>query len=413
MMYQNRRKKLAAMLPDNAILFVLSGKAVYSIGDEMYPFSVNRSFYYLTGLDRENMMYMLVKKDGITQDMLVIERFDEMMAKWVGGKVLPEEATKISGIKHIVMDDEKWSMIHRIMAYQFDHEEHVQVYADLSKQEIDQVTPAYTFIHELTSKYPHVTVNDASSYLTTLRLVKEDVEVEKLKKAIDVTDKAIQNMMNHSKAGMYENELEAYFDFVLKSNQCKHSFPSIVGHGKNATVLHYGSNNQEMKDNTLVLCDLGASFEYYNADITRTFPVNGKFTERQKQIYNIVLEANEYIISLVKPGQTLRGLNNLLIEFYEEKLNEIGLLDNGKRVFDYYWHGVSHMLGLETHDVQLSNYKLEAGNVFTVEPGLYLEDEEIGVRIEDNILVTEDGCINLSKNIIKSVEDIEAFMKNR
>lgn len=409
-MYQNRRNKLAELLPENAILFVLSGKAMYSIGDEMYPFSVDRNFYYLTGLDRENMMYMLVKKDGVAKDMLVIERYDEMMAKWVGGKVLPKEATQISGISNIVMDDEKWDTIHSIMTYQFGSDEHIQIYADLSKQEINQVTPASLFIRELNSKYSHITVNNAASMLTSLRLIKEDVEIEKLKKAIHVTNQAIQNMMSHAKPNMGENELEAYFDFVLKSKNCKHSFPSIVGSGKNGTVLHYGDNNQTMKDNTLVLCDLGASYEYYNADITRTFPVNGKFTERQKQIYNIVLDANEYIISQVRPGQTLRGLNNLLIQFYEEKLGEIGLLDNGKRVFDYYWHGVSHMLGLETHDVQIPNYKLEVGNVFTVEPGLYLEDEEIGIRIEDNVLVTEEGCINLSKEIIKSVEDIEAFM---
>ena len=409
-MYKTRRDKLAAMLPENAILFVLSGKQHYGVGDEMLPFSVNRSFYYLTGLDRDNMMYMLVKQNGKATDMLVIERFDEMMAKWVGGKVLPNEAREISGIKQIIMDDEKWNYIHRILAYQFDHETNIPVYADLSKQEIDQVTPAYEFINELTSKYAHLTVNDCSAMLTKLRLIKDEVEVEKLRKAIDVTNKAIQNMMIHAKPEMGENELEAYFDFVLKCNLCKHSFPSIVGSGKNATILHYGSNNQVMKDNTLVLCDLGAAYEYYNADITRTFPVNGKFTERQKQIYNIVLEGNEYIISQVKPGQTLRGLNNLLVEFYEKKLKEIGLLENGKTVRDYYWHGVSHMLGLETHDVQLSNTPLEPGNVFTVEPGLYLEDEEIGVRIEDNVLVTEEGCINLSKDIIKTVEDIEAFM---
>ena len=333
-MYQTRRNKLAQMLPDNAILFVLSGKMQYGVGDEMLPFSVNRSFYYLTGLDRDNMMYMLVKNNGQATDMLVIERNDEMMAKWVGAKVLPHEATEISGIKSIVMDDEKWNTIHRIIGYQFDHESNIPVYADLSKQEINQVTPAYEFIQALTSKYHHLTVNDCSAMLTTLRLVKDETEVEKLKKAIEITDKAIQNMMNHVKPGMYENELEAYFDFVLKCNQCKHSFPSIVGAGKNATILHYGSNNQEMKDNTLVLCDLGASYQYYNADITRTFPVNGKFTERQKQIYNIVLEGNEYIISQVKPGQTLRGLNSLLIKFYQEKLGEIGLLENGKQVWD-------------------------------------------------------------------------------
>lgn len=409
-MYKTRREKLAAMLPENAILFILSGKEIYSVGDEMFPFEVNRSFYYLTGIARPNMMYMLVKKGSEAKDMLVIERYDELMAKWVGGKMLPKEAAEVSGIEKIVMDDEKWSSIHRIMSYEFDHETNMNVYADLSKQEVDQVTPAYEFIGEFSSKYPYATVNDASAMLTNLRLIKSQDEIEKMGKAIHVTNKAIQNMMTNAKAGMGENEIEAYFDFVLKTNNCVHAFPSIVGSGKNGTILHYRENNQTAEDNSLVLCDLGAAYRYYCADITRTFPVNGKFTERQKQIYNIVLEANEMIISKAKPGLTLRGLNKMVIEFYEKKLAEIGLLENGKTVNDFYWHGVSHMLGLEVHDVQLSDYVLEPGNVFTVEPGLYLEEEGIGVRIEDDVMITEDGCINLSKEIIKSVEDIEAFM---
>lgn len=412
-MYQKRRELLAASLPENALLFVLSGKAPYSVGDEQYPFSVDRHFYYLTGLDRENMMYVLVKKKGKAQHMLVIERYDEAMAKWVGGKILPKKARQISGIEQIVMEDEKWQRIHFLMQYVLDALPSVPVYLDLKKQEVDQKRESHLFLEELMKKYPNIQIHDASYYLTKLRLVKDEFEVNQLKKAISVTNKAIQNMMTHVKPEMGENELEAYFDFVLKCHNCKHSFPSIVGSGKNGTILHYGDNNQVMKDNTLVLCDLGASYEYYNADITRTFPVNGKFSERQKQIYSIVLEANEYIMSLVKPGETLRGLNMKLIEFYEKKLDEIGLLNNGKTVSDYYWHGVSHMLGLETHDVSLSDYKLEEGNVFTIEPGLYLEDEEIGIRIEDNVLVTKDGCINLSKDIIKSVEDIEAFMADR
>ena len=409
-MYKSRREQLAAKLPENAVLFILSGKQLYSVGDEMFPFSVDRNFYYLTGIDRSDMMYILVKKDGEAKDMLVIERYDEMMAKWVGGKMLPKEATEISGIEQIVMDDEMWSTLHRMFAYQFDHIENLPVYVDLSKQEVDQITPAYAFINELKAKYPYVSVNNACCMLSELRVIKSEAEVENIKKAITVTNKGILNMMDHAKAGIGENELEAHFDFVLKCNKCRHAFPSIVGSGKNATVLHYNENNQIAEDNTLVLCDLGAGYGWYSSDITRTFPVNGKFTERQKQIYNIVLEANEMIIANAKPGLTLRGLNGMVIEFYEKKLAEIGLLENGKKVSDYYWHGVSHMLGLETHDVQLSNYELQPGNVFTVEPGLYLEEEGIGVRIEDDVLITEDGCINLSEEIIKSVEDIEAYM---
>ena len=409
-MYKNRREQLAAMLPENALLFVLSGKEVYSVGDEMFPFAVDRNFFYLTGIDRPNMMYMLAKIDGNATDYLVIERFDEMMAKWVGGKMLPAEAKEISGIETIVMDDEKWSTIHRMMKYQFDHVSNIPVYADLSKQKVDQVTPAIEFVNEFTSNYNYVSVNNGYEFFTKLRLTKTAEEVAKIEKAVNITDMAIKNMMDHAHGGIGENELEAHFDFTLKCNKSKRAFPTICGSGKNATILHYNSNDQVAEDNTLVLCDLGASFEYYNADITRTFPVNGKFTERQKQIYNVVLEANEMVINSVKPGLTLRGLNDLVIEFYEKKLAEIGLLENGKTVRDYYWHGVSHMLGLETHDVSLSGYKLEPGNVFTVEPGLYLEEEGIGIRIEDDVLVTEDGCINLSKDIIKSVEDIEAYM---
>ena len=409
-MYKLRREALANKLPDNALLFMFSGKEIHSVGDEMFPFAVDRNFLYLTGIDRPNMVYMLSKVNGQVTDTLFIESFDEMMAKWVGAKMLPAEATAISGIEKIVMVDNMWSNIHMIMRRQLDHEEAVEVYLELTKQTHDQVLPVHEFAKEFAEKYPHAQIKNAFEMMTSLRVIKSEAEVEKISKAIEVTGAAIKNMMDHAHAGVWENELEAHFDFVLKCNQCRHAFPSIVGSGKNATVLHYNSNNQECKDNTLVLCDLGASYQYHNADITRTFPVNGKFTDRQKQIYNIVLEANEMIIAAVKPGLTLRGLNAMVIEFYEKKLGEIGLLENGKKVSDYYWHGVSHMLGYETHDVQASGYELEPGNVFTVEPGLYLEEEGIGIRIEDDVLVTEDGCNNLSKDIIKTVEDIEAYM---
>ncbi len=409
-MYKERREALAAKLPQTAIAFLFSGKEVHSIGDEMFPFKVDRNFYYLTGIDRPNMVYMLVKKDGVATDTLFIESFDEMMAKWVGGKMLPAEATEISGIEKIMMVENMWDCIHSTMCRQMDHEESLEVYVDLSKEEHDQMLSAHEFTKAFVAKYPYAAIKNLFAKMAELRVIKSEEEIAIMSKAIAVTNDAIKNMMDHAHGDIWENELEAHFDFVLKCNQCDHAFPSIVGSGKNGTVLHYGENNQVAADGTLVLCDLGAAYKNYSADITRTFPVNGKFTERQKQIYNIVLEANEMIIAAVKPGLTLRGLNSMVIEFYEKKLAEIGLLENGKKVSDYYWHGVSHMLGLETHDVQLSGYELQPGNVFTVEPGLYLEEEGIGVRIEDDVLVTEDGCINLSKDIIKTVEDIEAYM---
>lgn len=410
-MYKKRRKTLAEMLPDNALALVFSGKAPYKVGDEKYDFSVDRNFYYLTGLDKENMVLAIIKVNGKSSEYLFVERYDEELAKWVGGRIMPEDAAKIADINEIYWRDETLDTIGMFFTRYFAGYSNVDVFADFTKQEATQTdSEAQVFCRELQRKYPQILLHDLTGYISKQRLIKDDDEVKKLEKAIAVTKDAIENMMRHAHAGMGEYELEAYFDFILKSNNCLHSFPSIVAGGKNATILHYQENNQKIKDRSLVLCDLGAAYAYMNADITRTFPVNGKFTKRQRQIYDIVLTANKMIMQMVKPGLTLRELNNELIKYYHQELSKLNLLKHGKSVMDYYWHGVSHMLGLETHDVTLPNYKLQPGNVFTIEPGLYLEEEGIGIRIEDNVLVTGDGCINLSKGIIKEPDEIEAFM---
>lgn len=410
-MYQNRRNRFVKNLPDNSIALFFSGKAPYKVGDEKYPFSVERSFYWLTGLDKENMILLLVNAQGYTQEYLFIEPYDEELAKWVGGRILPEDAQQISKIEEIYNVEEIFETLSTLFSRMLNTSEKVKVYADFTKQEAFQEdSEAIKFSKELSKRYPYVDFLNAAPLMAKLRMIKDEDEIKKLTKAISITKEAIENMMKHAYGGIYENELEAYFDFVLKTNQCEHSFPSIIAGGKNATILHYDNNNQRVKDRQLVLCDLGASYQYMNADITRTFPVNGTFTKRQRQIYNIVLRGNKLIIDMVKPGLTLKDLNNALVSYYETELAKLGLLKHGKQVSDYYWHGVSHMLGLETHDVTLSGYKLEPGNVFTIEPGLYLEEENIGIRIEDNVLVTEDGCINLSKDIIKEPDEIEAFM---
>lgn len=410
-MYELRRDALCDKLPDNTITLFFSGKAPYKVGDEKYEFSVDRNFYYLTGLDKENMILAFVKVNNEVSEAIFIEHYDETQAKWVGGKLLPEEVNEITHIDDIYWLEEVNETIGYHLSRFFANHSQVSVYADFTKQEAYQAeSEAFRFTRELQKQYPYITLQNVASFVAELPLLKEESEIENLIKAIEVTDEGIQAMLKNAKPNMSENQIEAYFDFVLKSNNARHSFPSIVAGGKNATILHYAENNQIVKQNNLVLCDLGASYHYINADITRTFPVGGTFTTRQKEIYNIVLAANKLIISKVKPGITLRDLNNTLIAFYEKELKQIGLLKKGKSVSDYYWHGVSHMLGLETHDVTLPNYALRIGNVFTVEPGLYIEEENIGIRIEDNILVTKEGCINLSQNIIKEVEDIEAFM---
>ena len=287
----------------------------------------------------------------------------------------------------------------------------VMLYVDLHTQEYNQATTETKFAQQVKSYFPHAHVANVYPYIAQLRLVKDDEEIETLKRSIETTRLGIESMMKHAEPKMMEYELEAYFDFELKRHNADHSFPSIIAGGKNATILHYGENNTRIKDRSLVLCDLGAAHDHMCADITRTFPINGKFTKRQAEIYDIVLRGNKMIIDAIKPGMTLAQLNRMLVKFYQKELKEVGLLSHGKTVSDYYWHGVSHMLGLDTHDVSLADYQLQEGNVFTVEPGLYIEEENIGIRIEDNVLVTSDGCINLSADIIKEIADIEAFMQ--
>lgn len=409
-MYKGRRNKLMNLLPEQCIALYFSGKAPYKVGDEAYEFSVDRSFYYLTGLVAQNMILALVKSGNVLQEYVFIEHYDEEMAKWISGKMLPDEVQKISGIDHIIWLEDAMNTIGDCISMFYSTQPQVSIYADFTKQEAFQETAPFRFTREILAMYPYVQLYNAAPFTTQLRLIKNNEELEKLKKAIHITKKGIECMMANAQSNMLEYEIEAYFDFILKSLNAKHSFPSIIASGKNATILHYSANNKKIKNNAMVLCDLGAAYDYMNADITRTFPINGKFTKRQREIYEVVLEGNKRIMNMVKPGVTLRDLNNELIKYYHSKLKDLGLLKHGKTVMNYYWHSVSHMLGLETHDVTLRHYVLQPGNVLTIEPGLYIEEEQIGVRIEDNVIVTQDGCINLSADIIKEIDEIEAFM---
>ena len=198
---------------------------------------------------------------------------------------------------------------------------------------------------------------------------------------------------------------------MKSSGVTDYAFHTIAACGKNATVLHYNENNSELEDGKLVLFDLGAQYKYYNADISRTFPVSGKFTQRQKQIYNVVLRAQEAVTAIARPGILFSVLNETATKVLAEGCKELGLIKEDSELFKYYFHGVSHYLGLDTHDVGSRDMELKPGMVFTNEPGLYIEEENIGIRIEDNILITESGSENLSKQIIKTVEEIEAFME--
>ena len=222
--------------------------------------------------------------------------------------------------------------------------------------------------------------------------------------------------MRNSKSGIKEYELEAYFDFICKKNGVKDfAFKTIAAAGKNATVLHYVTNDSELKDGDLILFDLGAQYKYYNGDISRTFPINGKFTERQKEVYNAVLRVNEKVIKEMKPGVKFVDLNKKAKDWISEECISLGLMTEKDDVSKFYYHSIGHSLGMDTHDIELENRDVtfEPGMIYTVEPGIYIENESIGIRIEDDVLITEDGNEVLTKEMIKTVEEIEAFMADK
>ena len=404
----NNRNKLFKEMKDNSIAILFSGKAPKKLGDENYQFTPLRNFYYMTGLDRQNMILMLYKKGEVKETLIFIERYDEIKAKWVGAVMLPNEVTEVSGIENTAYLDE---FDENLATYMF-NKRIENVYMDFENRDFNNIGDAFSLSSKIKNNYPYINFINAHNIIAEFRMLKEPWEVEKIKKAINITKKGIYSMMSNSKAGMMEYEIEAYFDFELKKNGVKDfAFKSIAASGKNGTTLHYSDNNCKTKDNDLILFDVGAQWEYYNGDITRTFPVNGKFTERQKQIYNIVLEGQQKVIKAIKPNLEFKRLNEILREHYAVELKKIGLISSDEEVSKYYYHGVSHMLGLETHDVGRHNEGLlQEGMVFTVEPGLYIAEEEIGIRIEDNVVVTKDGCEVLSKDIIRTVDEIEHFM---
>lgn len=405
----DNRRKLAARLEEGSAAVLFAGKAPLKRGDEYYPFSPDRNFYYVTGVERENCVFLMAKVAGGLQETLFIPRDNGILAKWVGANMTAEEAEEISGMTDIrpidAFADDFAQMVFRNNI--------TKIYLDLEHREWhDVLTPALRFAKELREKYPAMAVGDLYPIFGDLRLIKEPYELEKMRKAMDITRMGVEAMMANARPGMMEYEIEAHFDFTLMQHGAREkAFQTIAAAGERGTILHYTKNNGKTKDGDLLLVDCGAQVDWYNGDISRTFPVNGKFTERQKLVYNIVLEGQQKVIDAIRPGQPFSRLNEILKEHYLEALKEIGLVETMADVAKYYYHGVSHYLGAETHDIgRYTERVLQPGMVLTVEPGLYIEEWGIGIRIEDDALVTEDGCEIMTKDMIKTVEEIEAFM---
>lgn len=394
-----RRDNLTGQLQENEIIII------FAASQSNYPryFLQDSNFMYFSGLDVPDAVFIQRYSKGKTNSALFIERGIPEMEVWEGKKLSKEEAQKISGIKNVSYLDE----FDRKIGFFLNGVKNCYVNlnvssltAPLNKQQI--------FAREIRDKFPAIQVDDSMQKISPLRAKKDKWEIKQIQKAIDITELGIESMREKAEAGMMEYELEAILVYEARRNGLQHmGFHPIIASGLNAATLHYHQNNSKIGKNDLILLDVGAASNGYSADITRTFPVSGKFTKRQKEVYQEVLNINKAIIEMVKPGISFAELNKQTVELITESLFRLKLIKEKSEYFKYYMHSVGHHLGMAAHDVGPHDTPLEEGNVITVEPGIYIPKEKIGVRIEDDILITKTGFKNLSSRIPKEVEELE------
>ena len=411
--FKIRREALMAKIEDDSLVVLFSGRSKKRSADSTYDFETNRNFYYLTGIDQEDSILVLTKSNGLLSEYLFIQPYDELKEKWTGIRLRNTEVKKISGIENILYIDTFQAQLAMMLdpsnkAYG----NFLELYLDLEiENKIDEQKTTLEFKEYIEKSFVNLKVNDIYKDIITLRMIKSQNEIKELKEAILVTNIGLKKILNNLKANIYEYQLAALFEYTIKDHDYSAlSFPTICASGVNATILHYPNPISKIKENDLLLLDLGAQHNKYCADITRTYPVSGKFSDLQKKLYNIVLGANKLVIASVKPGVTIKELQELTINHLSEGLLKLGIIKEKEEISKYYFHNVSHHIGLDTHDPALREMPLESGMIISDEPGLYIKELGIGIRIEDDILVTDEGSFCLSGNIIKEVDDIEMAM---
>ena len=410
--FKARREEVFNKMEAKSVLILFSGIESHVSADEYAPFEANRNFFYLTGLRRDNMVLVMDKAVEEPKTFLYIEEADETVVRWTGKKVSVEEAKEVTGIEDVRFIDSFQGEISRIMT----REDVKNFYFDCYREQVSDLADYNTVkAKEFADKYLGVTVKNLHPIIAEMRMQKDNDEITQIREAVRVTDEGLKRVLKKLEPGKKEYQAQADFEYTIKYLGAEGpSFATIAGSGMNGTMLHYETNQETCKDGDLLLLDLGAKWQGYCSDITRTYPVNGTYTDRQKQVYNIVLKANRAVAKAAKPGMTLRELNDICKKVLAEGCIELGLIKEEKEIDKYYMHGVSHHLGIDVHDVTVaSNSKLRPGAVITDEPGLYIDEWETGIRIEDDLLITEDGCEVLSEAIMRNPDEIERYMAER
>jgi Xaa-Pro aminopeptidase len=418
---KNRQRFVAEMKPKSLAIFN-SNDEMPSNGDALYPFIQNSDLYWLTGIEQEDTILILFpdNPDEKLREVLVLVRPNELKEKWDGKRLRSFEGTEISGIKTVIWLDTLEAQL-QIWIHLAD-----RIY--LNTNENDRKgswleTRDYRYAKQMRERYPLHRYERSAKILKRLRAIKTAEEIEVMKQAASITESAFRRLLDFIQPGVMEYEIEAAITHeFLRKGSSGPAYGTIVASGDRARTLHYVSNNQECKDGELVLMDFGARYGNYAADLTRTVPANGKFTERQKAVYNACLHLHNYCKSILKPGISIIDYTEKVADEATKQFIEIGLLteaevkneDKDNRAYrKYLYHGISHHLGIDVHDLGTRVEPIEAGMVFTIEPGIYIEEEQIGIRIENNFWITENGSIDLMKNIPITVQEIEYLMQAR
>jgi Xaa-Pro aminopeptidase len=408
--HQLRRKQFYENLNAGEAVILFAGAAPRKSADAGYPFFANRNFYYLTGTLQVGSIFIAVNIDGNIEESLFIQKKDPMLERWNGYRISPQEATDASGIKNIFEIDKFDKYINDILCsgsisslwYDFDRFDEGRKDALQNKHS-----------ESILSAYPSVTLKNAYPLICEARTIKDAGEIAEIRKAIGVTRDGIHAMMKAAKSGMYEYQLEGVFNKVLADAGVRESaFSSIVSAGRNNFYIHYEEPTGILNDGDLILTDVGARKNQYVSDISRAFPVNGKFTPEQKEIYSIALKVNKELMGLLVPSKiSFEQIESYARQRIGEELVAAGHLGKDEDVSKYYWHKGTHHIGLDVHDVGPHGNPIAPGMVFTIDVGIYMEDKNIGFRVEDNVLITETGYEHLSADIVREIDDIEAMMR--
>ncbi len=418
-LFKKNRKNYLEKVDSKSVSIFISNDFMPTNADETLQFVQNTNLFYLTGIDQEDTFLILAPNfpDPKMREILFIKETSEEISIWEGNKLSIDEAKKISGIENIMWNSNFETILNLIIAESesiyLEKNEHIR-----SNTKVQ--TPQDRFIKKIKKNYSTYPMKRSYPLLSNLRMIKDNIEVDLIQKACDITENGFRRVLKYIKPDVWEYEIEAEFIHEFISNKSKgFAYQPIIASGVNACSLHYNTNNSKCKSGDLILMDVAAEYSNYKSDMTRTVPVNGKFSSRQLEIYHAVLNVKNEATKLLRPGITINEFHKEVGKIMESELIKIKLLDrndvkkqNPKNPLfkKYFMHGTSHHLGLDVHDVGNFHVNLSPGNIFTVEPGIYIREENLGVRLEDNILVGENENINLMSNIPIIPDEIEDLM---